>query len=228
MPVKLDKFIIIDAPPWFGAIWAIIKVLFVVFCTFLCYVSHQNKKVVMTKSFQSKWVYVKRENLEEHWAQDKRFPDIADGTLKINLQAYCNERRAIERQEGSMSVFRDPTEKRRIPAPRVEIFRPSKQLSVNNMLVVEDIDKVFAGLDETDEEEFPEEHESVEAGKVFSPTDDALKSLDSKKNEKEKEEQEVERKKQESRKEEVRKEETKEQEEKKAEESKQDKESRRK
>ncbi len=88
MPVRLESFIIIDAPSWFGAIWAIIK-------------------TAMSRSFQKKWSYVTRDTIDSVMAKDRRPPDIADGTLVIDLAAWCEDRRVAEAGE-LRTMFRKP------------------------------------------------------------------------------------------------------------------------
>jgi hypothetical protein len=69
MPVKLESFIIIDAPGWFGGIWAIIK--------------H-----AMNKSFQNKWSYVTRATLDTVLTKAHRPTDFG-GELNIDLAKWC-------------------------------------------------------------------------------------------------------------------------------------------
>lgn len=87
MPVKLDSFIIIDAPSWFGMIWRIIK-------------------TVMPKSFQDKWSYVTRETVNTVLPKSACPPDIiADGELDIDLRAWCEDRRIAEESKTANAEF---------------------------------------------------------------------------------------------------------------------------
>merc|ERR1711916_423280 len=89
MPVRMENFIIIDAPPWFGAIWAIIR-------------------SAMSQSFREKWTYVTRATIDTVLAPEHRFADIADGTLEVDLAQWCEDRRVAELN--IKTPFRSPDE----------------------------------------------------------------------------------------------------------------------
>jgi hypothetical protein len=80
MTVRLESFVIIDAPGWFGSIWSIIK-------------------VAMTRSFREKWTYVTRETVDTVMPRESCPSDIADGSLDINLEEWCHARRLAEQGE---------------------------------------------------------------------------------------------------------------------------------
>lgn len=89
MPVKLHAFIIVDAPPWFDLVWRIIR-------------------TVMPKSFQDKWTYVKRGELDSVVKKEHRTPDLEDGTVNIDLAAWCEDRRVAEQGDmDEMNPFLD-------------------------------------------------------------------------------------------------------------------------
>merc|ERR1711916_199551 len=89
MPVRMENFIIIDAPAWFGSIWTVIK-------------------QAMTPDFRAKWKYVTRDTIDTVLAKEHRFADIADGTLDINLEQWCEDRRVAE--QDPQNVFRHAAE----------------------------------------------------------------------------------------------------------------------
>ncbi len=96
MPVKLESFIIIDAPSWFGAIWAVIK--------------H-----AMSRSFQSKWSYVTRATLDTVLTKAHRPPDLENGELDIDLAKWCEDRRVAESAIKVDPVFRQMGEPVKVP-----------------------------------------------------------------------------------------------------------------
>ena len=112
MPVKLHSFYIVDAPSWFGVVWSIIR-------------------NAMTRDFQSKVIYATRETIDQVLDRDHRPPDIAGGTLEIDLPAWCEDRRVAELGlVNTMGVFRKPTEPLERSTPRsVSSIRPSSSSS---------------------------------------------------------------------------------------------------
>ena len=109
MPVKMDSFIIIDAPSWFGGIWAVIK-------------------TAMSQSFRDKWSYVTRDTIDTVLAPEHRFADIADGTLDINLAVWCQDRR--EAEHDIVSPFIES-----VSADRLNAKALSRKLSSRRSLV---------------------------------------------------------------------------------------------
>ena len=64
------------------------------------------KLLVMPLSFFSSFFACLTQDLGEVMLKENRPPDIADGTLEIDLEAYCEERKLIEEKEKGVSVFR--------------------------------------------------------------------------------------------------------------------------